>query len=381
LDGWGKHRYLVVVCMGFEIATGVYDPNRAPASPDQRRRDETNEVAGRCRELTAAISAATAQYNQFKTTYNVSPDLDKKILKIFMAPEFFFRGPYGAYRDVGFCSQILSMMRTETGKPEYANWLFVHGTALFSTEKMEKGVKKGLLLENYALVQKGGPKTREHYELVVAKEFPSHVDFEHPGVDNFGWYNYDGQTGKHKPGTSKANIAGVSDRHFAPEGGRRDYPFAQSLQQAGTKQVSELVGGSIFTMDGVTFGLEVCRDHLLGRLAHSKESGKVLIQLIPSCGASITHSSIACTQNGVIFNVDGGQPPSVDLKVNNNSPDPGEESDAPCGAGRVVLYEAQRIPWPGLVKTSIADYLNMNRSVISGTAPIPPPRVPPRPRA
>ena len=61
------------------------------------------------------------------------------------------------------------MMRQEIQKAQYADWLFVQGSALFATEKLENNNKLGNLLEHYALVQKGGPKTSEHHDLVIAK--------------------------------------------------------------------------------------------------------------------------------------------------------------------------------------------------------------------
>ena len=106
-------------------------------------------------------------------------------------------------------------------------------------------------------------------------------------------------------------------------------------------------------MDGILFGLELCRDHLTGRLAHSHESGRVQIQLIPSCGASIEHTSIACVEGGIIFNCDGGEDEGVDSGVVVNSAggvtDVGGEI---CDAGdgnRIAIFDTQTIPWPDQV--------------------------------
>ena len=54
----------------------------------------------------------------------------------------------------------MKMMRTETSKPQYSDRLFVHGTALFATDKHEKGKSVGALLENYALVQRVAPRPK-----------------------------------------------------------------------------------------------------------------------------------------------------------------------------------------------------------------------------
>lgn len=365
LDGWGKHRYIKAACIGYKISAGDYDITRRPASDDARRRDEIVELGSRVAALTAAIKTAHARYNVYVNLKHIPPDEDDKTLKIFMAPEFFFRGPYGAYRDIGFCSQILSMMRIETGKPEYSNWLFVHGSALFATDKYENKRRVGALLENYALVQKGGAKTNERQDFVVAKEFPSHVDFQHPGVGYDEWYD---------PKTSQAVVGGVARRNIMPQGGRRDPddPLTNRM-----KAQSELTGGVIFTMDGILFGLEVCRDHYLKRLAHSQENGRVLIQLIPSAGMDIEAESIACVPDGLIFNVDGATP-HVHVEMRSAVGKLASVMTANSGGGQIMIFDSQRIAWPGLVRLDVAQRLGMSQGVLSGTARIAPPPLPPR---
>ncbi|HUI43921.1 MAG TPA: hypothetical protein VL523_18315 [Terriglobia bacterium] len=386
LDGWGKHRYLKATCLAYEIATGAYDENKVPGGPyakpedvpppgqlaKTRQRDETAEIAGRVTKMRNAIAAAYTGYQSYRATESIPDDEDRKTLKIFMAPEFFFRGPYGAYRDIGWNAKILSMLRTETSKTQYADWLFVHGSALFSTDKMVNNVKVGNLLENYALVQKGGPKTSEHHDIIIAKEFPSHVDFKHPGVGDLQWFD---------PATTRAKVGGFDQRNFMPEGGRTDPIHGSTPSEvldANTPSASELVGGTIFTMDGILFGLEVCRDHLIGRLAHSHESGKVQIQLVPSCGASIETASISCINGGIVFNCDGDVDSGPDSAVRVNSGGggtgiAGTYHDAGDG-NKIAIFETQRIPWPGAVPANVAQQLKLMASVVSGTAPIPPPR-------
>lgn len=372
LENWSNHRYLKVICIGYRIATGEYDENKKPipvkpedrnnpgAIEKQRQRDETVDIGNRVRLLISAIGAARNKYQNYVLAKGISSDEDQKTLKIFMAPEFFFRGPYGAYRDIGWVSNILSMMRTETRQQQYADWLFVHGSALFSTEKAVKG-GDSLLLENFALVQKGGPKTNELQEFVVAKEFPSHVDFKHPSVSDWEWYK------SKKP---EARIAGGDRSALSPEGGRKD-PLNPLSNR---KPASELVGGCIFTMDGITFGLEVCRDHYLRRLASSKEKGRALIQLVPSAGMSIEAESAACAPGGIIFNVDGVTP-HTQIWVYANKPQPNEVTPAsPSGGGDIVMYDPADIPWPRPIRTDVAKKLKLDPQVLSGAAPIPPPR-------
>ncbi len=370
LDNWGKHRYLNVVCIGYEAKTGAYNEDRKPANAKQRQWDETIEIDQRCSTLKAAIAAAFNKYQEYKRTKNINETEDDKILKIFMAPEFFFRGPYGAYADIGRINKVFSEMRNDTEKAQYDDWLFVHGTVIVSSDKMKTvnnvTVKEGVLLENYALVQKGGPKTRDHQDLIFAKEFPSHVDFKHPLVNDDDWYD---------PALTNARVAGTNETHFTPQGGRVDPDNLRSnidpvpSLDGRTVRVSELVGGAIFTMDGITFGLEVCRDHLIRRLAHSSDAGKVQIQLVPSCGASLEGGSVACVRGGVVFNVDGG--PSSDLVVRRLSDGAlfrqGPFTNVYSGGDKITLFDVYPIPWPASVSNAVALQLNLSQGLLSGT--------------
>ncbi|MEM9927357.1 MAG: hypothetical protein AAF915_27065 [Cyanobacteria bacterium P01_D01_bin.50] len=62
---------------------------------------------------------------------------------------------------------------------------------------------------------------------------------------------------------------------------------------------------SVFTIDDLTFGLEICLDHLVKRLKNSRELPKIDIQLIPSCGMSIVKDAIVAQKDGYVFNCDG----------------------------------------------------------------------------
>jgi len=58
-------------------------------------------------------------------------ETDRKTLKVFVAPEFYFRGKKGAYAFEKI-STIVPKLRKETDKYEYLDWWFVFGTALGS---------------------------------------------------------------------------------------------------------------------------------------------------------------------------------------------------------------------------------------------------------
>jgi|GEM_PF-3202754 len=76
------------------------------------------DIEFRCKAMIQAIQRAY-------------PDVsaDRKILKVFVAPEFYFRGKEGAY-PVEKISTIVPRLRKETDQYKYLDWLFVFGTAL-----------------------------------------------------------------------------------------------------------------------------------------------------------------------------------------------------------------------------------------------------------
>lgn len=166
---------------------------------------------------------------------------------------------------------------------------------------------------NLALVQKGGPNAPVGAdgsvlkEVVVYKEWISAIDFEGPDFGKTDFYDIKRHLIK---------IHGDPLRRVIPTEGSTD-TLGTNPRPAGPSaqgQVSEinrtgLGGGSVFTVDGITFGLEVCLDHAEGRLfdyydkkhAASGEP-KVQVQLLPSCGMDIKYAY--GVQSGPIFNVD-----------------------------------------------------------------------------
>lgn len=81
--------------------------------------DATKDLGQRCIVLQNAIKKAKA----------MGVDARPEVLKVFMAPEFYFRGTEGAY-EVGMVDSIMSEMRKLTSGSDYQDWLFVHGTAI-----------------------------------------------------------------------------------------------------------------------------------------------------------------------------------------------------------------------------------------------------------
>src|SRR5262245_39392450 len=177
-------------------------------------------MQAKCQDLIAAVQAAYALADQGGRQYNGQGD----ILKIFVAPEFFFRGRNGAYDHAlvhGVRKQtddkgnvvlaqsmgIVERMRQELDNPIYKDWLFVLGTAIAASKEtktscLQSGcsgkivfdVNKatgrstprcsvdrnhnvgektlGAFIENVAFIVK------EKEVHTVSKELVSHVDFK-----------------------------------------------------------------------------------------------------------------------------------------------------------------------------------------------------------
>jgi hypothetical protein len=279
--------------------------------------DDATDIAERWEQMQSAIRLAQTTYtNKLKKTGREAED--KERLKIFMAPEFYFRGRSGAYDMARHFPDFLDKIPDFT--QAYPDWLFVLGTFVCSWKGSEKvdiplltslfGVRRSVstgTMENYALVQKGGFAGRDHlHDVQVGKEFPSHLDFEHDEA-KIDWY----------ADKRKAKVLG-STRPVEEPPGARDDPGTQgkrNLAQAGATQEDEATAfGCIFTLDRIMFGLEVCRDHYMGRLAHAKDKAGVKVQLIPSWGCTIQTGAgdgrgktNNCLPNTIVFNVDGAR--------------------------------------------------------------------------
>jgi hypothetical protein len=110
----------------------------------------------------------------------------------------------------------------------------------------------------------------------------------------------------------------ISDRDFIKDKSSnledevdlRGETLAIVREEQQTKFEDERMGGAIFTLDGITFGCEVCLDHIATNKDHGsgrlQDASHIQIQLIPSGGMNITQ--FRTVENGVIFNVDGSVP-------------------------------------------------------------------------
>jgi hypothetical protein len=318
-------RYDAVLCLGYKVKTA------GPAYSGKV--DDWADMKQRCDDMKSAITSAYALADAEGGYNGVST-----VLKVFMAPEFFFRGQNGAYdlavidgeaaiqkgpggTRVDAKPGILELMRQEIDKDIYKDWLFVLGTAIGATrtsrtvcstcgsdvkyvpggaggktvpvckrDDKHRTVQEedvGATIDNVAFVCK------EREVHTISKELVSRVDFVvNPSVKNLVRVQTD-------QGLEVLDV----NRHVQPSG----YNAASDVP---SKFKDERMGGCIFTIDGVTFGLEVCLDHAAttdsassGRLEHA---ANIQVQLIPSAGMSI--KELRTVPDGIVFNVDGSTP-------------------------------------------------------------------------
>jgi hypothetical protein len=314
-----KARYDKVVCVGFKI--------KCVGDKYSGKVDDAADMLARCKNMKQAIQSGFALVD---TMGNFNTD--SKALKIFMAPEFYFRGLNGAYthevvhgREAQPDAQplplpkvkgIMEVMQEETDKTCYKDWLFVMGTAIAATELTEwlcqvcNTKAKFVRIPNsqktrptctkdpsHATVERSLGAQVENVALIVkekachtiTKELVAAFDFDNAGVSD------------------KVDVMGKSlDVRRSPQPSGR-----KAATNVPTKFQDERMGGCIFTIDGVTIGLEVCLDHYAtrqtdggpGRLQHASN---IQIQLIPSGGMNI--SSLRTLPGGIVFNVDGKTP-------------------------------------------------------------------------
>jgi hypothetical protein len=304
-------KYRQAMCIAFNVGCNT------PADQYFRFSDnDSGDMRGKCNEMMHAIRQAHASVQ----ASGIDTD---ETLKIFMAPEFYFRGAHGAY-SYDLVSQIIPAMRgLGTDNALFQHWLFVFGTAVAASSDEvtycticganpltvqfnrdpasrvdAKGIHKktlgvcknnpahpltvgtfGAEVQNVALIQKSADTH------LVVKEYVSGIDYIGNKVDV-------------TQGTKKKPTFNTLDA-IAPAG--------SNMSRIASRFQDERMGGGIFTMDGITFGMEICLDHIQstgpgGRLANYANSIQIL--LIPSYGMEI-RSNLYCTNGGIIFNVDG----------------------------------------------------------------------------
>lgn len=300
------------------------------SSEQERRLD----VLSQCLDISARVYF-TKQAIQMA---RCQADPSSSVLKIFVLPEFAYRGAAGAYlHDLlgGWMGPapfpdlpapydknwpgLFGELRALAAQEEYKDWVFVFGTAVSAAFETDKGkilFSRPAECYNSCLIQRGG-KEQEHKDQthITRKLLKSNIDFIQFSestasvfLDQEVW-----QEGC-DPNSAAATAALLVCRMIEPEIPGEEGSARFSLPELCRKDGDEL-----------RFGVEICLDHALtcplnitnevctyctrsGRL--NMTGPAVDLQIVPSCGMSLNPAALclAKTQSGscgYAFNCDG----------------------------------------------------------------------------
>lgn len=324
--------YSKVQFIAWEIYTGpVYGPWGADHYPGlaPAAGDRCFNALSQCLDIIARVEFTR---RAIETAYqNVKED--PETLKVFMAPEFLYRGAAGAYLyDLlngwvkapdsfgqlppslkGPWGGLFGELRALVADERFQNWIFIFGSAVgvgfpqTSAASIDpfSPLAAGI---NMALIQCGGSTQQQRNACYFTeKHLQSGVDF----VD-FNLMN---------PGLRVLTDADIT------HGSEPTWKILDRLIQENPNGY----GGSLFRFPHIRrsggkviqFGLEICLDHSVGYVTANGKASKtgrlaagaalVDIQLVPSCGMSLIKTSLALgPQTGprnfsYAFNCDGLQ--------------------------------------------------------------------------
>ena len=287
------------------------------------RQNLTDDVYHRYTLLTQVLDTLRADIRE------EFPRVDhrRNVLKIFMLPEFYFRGPNGAYSmeellDTGILADMADQLYRYISVPEFADYLFVFGTVIAASRSQVNNAPPyrpwdaptmaddEVLYYNFAPVFKGGADAYQHnHRYIVTKKSISKIDF-------------------------------LSNNTMLPN------PLEHNVQQYDTipdsfrymleSRNTRLIENNIIDIDGIRIGLEVCLDHKKGLLwnhilqetnhetknsnnnNHNNNNNNhnnyhdrypphlVDVQLITSAGMAIEFGPNPIVPGGVVYMTDGG---------------------------------------------------------------------------
>lgn len=287
------------------------------------QKDAKVDVQQRLRIMTTAVDRA----------YEFS-DKNQTTLKIFLAPEFFWRGKEGAYvinsdtQECGYICQILKGLEIIVQQERFKDWLFVFGTVVAS-DRIDDDDQE-YLFYNFAPVYKGFDPTQTSFHgkrFIVPKRYVSKLDFLTPRRNfNHTMAKQLIDEGKYIPSSEHTIFNPYNfDRKKYDNKGWSEYE--EDLAYLGYNMIDY----GWFLMDNITFTLEICLDHsrhvaldsfMANLVTGSKtmipsgggDTGLTLtaipnhqaqISLVSSAGMVVNEKSLVLAHGGSIFLQDG----------------------------------------------------------------------------
>lgn len=298
-------------------------------------KNQTRDVFDRMAVMTDAVERA----------YELS-EKSSDTLKIFVAPEFFFRGRNGAYivdsddpraffdDEDGECKseicEILVGLEKLVAQARFEDWLFLFGTAIVS-EALPVEDTWDYLFYNFGILYKGyDPATTNHKgkRFLIPKRYVSNMDFLTPerqlNPTHEILQDTDAQTVLNPHKLKHHNY----DRHIWRI-------YKDEVERLGYTMIEY----GWLLMDGITLSIEICLDHDMrtALTAYLVDSVKVEPTLIPSsrndridyveipkhqaqislvssAGMTVNPASLALADEGSIILQDGMESQDLDMK-------------------------------------------------------------------
>jgi hypothetical protein len=266
---------------------------------------------------------------------------DKSTLKVFVAPEFYWRGINGAYAfneqhmrpNAGNCGaicHILEALQNIVADERFEDWLFVFGTAIAS-ETLPTEDEYDYLFYNFAPIYRGyDPLKTDHHgkRFVLPKRYVSMIDFLTPRR------HFDDALAKElvdEP-LSENNLDSTVSNPLDFHQFRYDVDIWKKYKHELNDELGyTMIEYGWIVVDDITFTIEICYDHksrtaLTSYLADIVTGSTTLIpstsfdhelsfvhipkhqaqiSLVSSAGMSIVPDAIVLTHNGTIFLQDG----------------------------------------------------------------------------
>mmetsp|Transcript_13833 Transcript_13833/g.35548 ORF Transcript_13833/g.35548 Transcript_13833/m.35548 type:complete len:399 (+) Transcript_13833:658-1854(+) len=221
-------------------------------------------------------------------------DKDPKTLKIFTLPEFFFRGPQGAYSlqdtlgDAYHTESFIFQLQILLADARWESWLGVFGTIIACY--IAPGKKMLHNVYNMCLCQQGGfgrnASERGSKCQFVLKHWISSVDFLDGG------------------GPADQGKVGFDDERWLEN--------HQQHYLDGLRAYGRLQDSCLLRYGGVSIGLEICLDHLESRLRNNEATRvyqhdrPVEIQLVISSGMSFDDEAMVVARPGGLAFINDG---------------------------------------------------------------------------
>jgi len=291
--------------------------------------DVEQDVKARLRIMKDAVEQA---YHQ------AAENRDPSTLKVFIAPEFFWRGVNGAYEFVdegpgdeticGPACQILKGLEDIVADWRFEDWFFLFGTITAHEPIRDDRIDYDSLFYNFAPVYRGyDPAKTDHKgkRFIAPKRYLSTSDFMTPqrNLDTSNWKelieNHESNTHQETTVINPIFTRGKYDIEmwidYKDELDQRDY----TLLEFGWLMI-----------DGLSISLEICLDHqvktALNAYTADMTTGRqtlipsitdkgleyvhiptyqAQIGIVSSAGMTLVPESLALTQHGVIFLQDG----------------------------------------------------------------------------